>query len=192
MPASASQPEVEMIEHVNMLTEKRFSLEVELETLKNEYKKEEDELKKRYAPHLELIEASVAEVDKELFDFISDNQDILIDKDKRSFATLIGVFQFKRSSQAVKVVDTEGVMDMARRVGVVKQIADLVHHYKLNRRKFTAWLESNPRYLEVFDEYLEANDTESLTIRPNSTYVVTHKRRRISPPGVTIRGDKPR
>ena len=83
--------------------------------------------------------------------------------------------------------DGEGVMAMARKIGVVRKIADPIRAYKLNRKKFIAWLKKHPEHYEAFDEYLEISDKESLSIKPNSTYMVTHDSQRISPPSVTIK-----
>ena len=175
------------ITDIDMLAEERFHLEVQREDLIKTFKTEEAELKKRFAQDIAPVEDRISQLDAELIHRINDNRDRLIARGKQSFVTLVARFQFKKSTITDKVQDTSGVMEVARRLGVVRQIADPIRGYKLNRRKFGAWLKAHPEHREAFDEYLELQSGESLTMQPNSTYTVKHDSQRVSPPSISIK-----
>jgi hypothetical protein len=80
-------------------------------------------------------------------------------------------------------------MEVARQLGVIRQIADPPKGgWKFNAKKFWAWLERRGELREHFAEAIEqTEDSEGLTIYPNSNYTVMHGLDRVSPPPVSIK-----
>lgn len=179
----------DVVSEVDALAEERFSLEVEKTALAQKFKSDEAALKASYQDQLAAITARIGEVDAALLAKIKGNRAKLIAKGKQSFVTLVAKFQFKKASDTDKVKDADGVMAVARKLGVVRQIAKPVREYKLDRRMFGAWLKKHPEYRDAFAKHLEERAGESLTMQPNGTYMVTHDSKRISPPSVSIKPD---
>lgn len=176
------------IEALNSLAYQRFRLEAELNNLKQELKDREDLLKTEFGPRIEAVEASIASVDKALLDGVQDNRNILIEKGKQSFTTLFAKFQLKKASSAVRVTDRDGVMEVARNLRVIRQIADPPsNRYKLNIQRFKDWIQRNPEYLDDFAKYLDFPTGETLTIQSNGTYPVSYEGKRISTPSISIK-----
>lgn len=143
----------------------------------------------RHNDQIKSIQEEIEAVDAELLAHINAHRSEFIAAERKSFATMIATFQFRKVTSKLKVVDADGLMTTARRLGIVRKIARLSVLWKLDREKFTAWLNAHGEHLEDFADFIDGSeDSESLTIKPNSTHTVFHDKKRISPPSITIKG----
>jgi phage host-nuclease inhibitor protein Gam len=187
-----SDPKNEVIESLNDMSELRFKLEVERDELETELKTKlavaVASLQSEYAPHISRVHAQIDALDPDIWNEAKSNYETLVERGKRSFATMIAKFQFRDKPGTTKVVDAAGIMSLARKLGVIRKIAEPQPHWKLNNKKFLAWLEANPQLKGRFADFIQQEEaTETLGLQPNSGYIVHHDSRRISPPSVSIK-----
>lgn len=152
------------------------------------FKAAEAALKAEYEANMEPILDLIRSASARVWGLISANRGTLIAEGKKSFVTSAAKFQLRSSTAKVKVADSEGVMAVARRLGVVRKIANPPRHtWLLDKDRFLAWLDANPDLRDQFAEFLDETEaSEGLTIQPNGTYTVFHNSERISPPSVKV------
>ena len=64
----------------------------------------------------------------------------------------------------------------------------LTGHLSIPEAQFLAWLDRHGETREQFSDAIETSeDTEGLTIYPNTNYTVMHDLQRVSPPPVSIK-----
>lgn len=183
-----SDVNTEVIENLNGLVERRFRLEIRLNTVNQEFATEKAELEKLHDLELAEINAAIKEIDDEIWESVERDRSTLIQKGKQSFTTMAAKFQFRKSAAKTKVTDSDGVMQTARRLGVVRKIAEPAFRWKLSSAKFLDWLAKNGELREHFADFIEEPvDKESLSIAPNSNYTVFYDAKRISPPSISIK-----
>lgn len=183
-----SDPKNEAIESLNEKCERRFQFEVKRDELIKELETKIATLQSEYAPRIAEIQTPIDALDAEIWDEAKSNYEMLVERGKRSFATMIAKFQFRDKPGTTKVVDAAGIMNLARKLGVIRKIAEPQPRWKLNNKKFLAWLEANPQLKSRFADFIQQEEaTETLGLQPNSGYIVHHDSRRISPPSVSIK-----
>lgn len=119
---------------------------------------------------------------------ITKHRSSLMATGKKSFATMHATFQLREVPAKITIVDKKGVMRVARRLGVVKHIANPPKGgWTIDQKKFMAWIAHNSELRAQFEPFIdEVEARESLTIKPNAGHTVIHDRKRISPPPVTV------
>ena len=179
-----------VLARINRLAQRRFTLEVKSKASKEAFKMRQDAAKERQARKDAAMEASIAKVDAQIVGAIAGHRSSLIEVGRQSFATLIASFQFRRLPGKPKVIDPDGLMAVARKKGVVRDVADPPpsRAWVFNPKKFFTWLDTHGEHFEDFIDFIDVpEDGESLTMKPNGTHVVVHDGKRISPPSVTIK-----
>lgn len=183
-----SNVDPKVLDSINELAEERFALQVQLDSKNAAFKAAQAAANADHNAQIAPIQAAIDELDTRLAEVVAEHRDQLIGPKRKSFTTMIATFQFKHITAKLRVTDADGLLAAARKLGIVRKIARQVVTWKLDRDKFATWLVSHGEYRMELDDYLEGpNEGESLTMRPNGTYVVTHDSQRISPPSVTIK-----
>ena len=179
----------EVINRVNRLAESRFQLEVERETENQRFNEALASLTKEHEERLRIFTERERVLDPALWKVVDENRAGLIAPKKRSFATMLAKFQLKDVPAKTEVVDKQGIMEIARKLGVIRQIANPPKgEWRFNQKKLFGWLAKNGEFRRHFEPFLnEVDKDESLTISPNRTYTVEHDSQRISPPSITIK-----
>ncbi len=178
----------EVLDLINTLAEETFALEVQLDGKNADFKAVQAVAA---ADHNALIAPIQAQIDANkarLAEVIQAHRDQLVGLKRKSFATMIATFQFREVTTKLKVTDAGGLMDVARRLGIVRKIARQAVTWKLVHTKFAAWWDKNGEHHEALIDFVEPpTEGESLSMKPNGTYTVVHDGNRISPPSVTIK-----
>ena len=179
----------QVIASINELIENRFELEVARDAENRRFQATLAELTREHEEKLDEFAKRERQLDPAIWQVINANRPRLIARGKRSFATLQAKFQLRELQAKIEVLDKSGIMEVAHRLGVVKQIATPPKGgWRFNQKKFLAWLEQNGEMREHFEPFLEQVDkSESLTVQPNTTYTVEHDSQRISPPSISIK-----
>lgn len=177
----------EVIDQLNELAEKRFLVELERNKSNEEHKSAVAELEAQHKGVLAAFDTDIQTLDKQIADLIRKNRKSLIEADKKSFVIMRAKFQFRGYDKKTTVTDAKAIMEVARKLGVVKQIAKIAVAWKFNQAKFFAWLAKHEELRPKFDPFLETKTAgESLTMAPNTNYTVHHDSKRISPPSIGI------
>lgn len=168
--------------------DKRFIIEVRRKNLDDSFKQKKAELEGKHAAALSRLEARAATADRGIWKIIEENGSLLIAAGRRSFVTMTARFQLRSVGPRTEILDKQGIMDTARRIGVVRQIADPPkNEWRFNRSKFLAWLDKHGEYRSEFELYLdEVDEHDSLSIKPNTNYTVVLDNKRLTPPSITI------
>lgn len=159
----------------------------ELEEGNLAYATQEAVQKAQHAEWQRTHEGGVARLYEEIVSFIKSHEDDLIAKGKRSFATSAATFQFTTIKARPKVLDSQAILQKARKMGVVKQVATPPRTgWKFSAKLFWNFLQKNPTKRQHFEQWIEhGQEHESLTIKPNKGHDVTYDPGRISPLPVT-------
>ncbi len=175
-----------VVRKLDDLARELFAEQISGDAEKARFKAAEAALKAEHEANMEPILAAMRRAGAKVWELIESNRATLIAASKQSFMTGAAKFQLRRSSVKVKVVDPDGVMKVARRLGVIKKVASPPRRtWRLDKDKFLSWLDENPELRDQFEEFLE-DTTEGLTIQPNGTFTVFHNKERVSPPPVKV------
>lgn len=181
-----------VVDKLNELAETRFLLELKLEEENTRFATEEAQRKAEHAARLGSIQEFIDQADAGIWEILDRERSQLIAASKKSFATMVAKWQLRESAGSLKVTDAAAVaavMKVAKRFGVVKQIAEPPSRkWKFSIKKFRAWLDKEPQMKPLFEDYIEETEAgETLTIQNNGTYTVVYDGKRISPPSVSIK-----
>lgn len=178
-----------IIAEVNEVTNERLILAAQEAELTRQFRADKDALEADFARQLTELHLEIKPVDERLWALLQKHRNVLIAPGKQSFITMAAKFQFKKESGKERVTDSGAVMETARLLGIVRQIADPPKGgWRYNTKKFWSWLEQRGEMREHFADQIEVTqDTEGLTIYPNSNYTVLHDLERVSPPPVSIK-----
>ncbi len=178
----------EVLDLINTLAEQRFALQVQLDGKNADFKAAQAVATANHNALIAPIQAGIDDVDVRLAEVVTRHRDQLVGPKRKSFATMVATFQFKNVTTKLKVVDDKGLMDAARKLGIVRKIARQVVTWRLVHAKFVAWWEKNGEHHEALIDFVDPpTEIESLSLKPNGTYTVVHDGNRISPPSVTIK-----
>lgn len=177
-----------IIAELNDLVDQRLTLEARRASIVRQHQAEEAALKQSYTALLSEVEGEIKPLDTSIWEFIQKHRGVLISPTKQSFATMVAKFQFRKTTGKDKVTDADGLLDIARKLGVVRKVADPpTGKWRVNRDSFFGWLEKNDGLRSLFAGVIEhTDDNEGLTIQPNATHTVMHDLERITPPSVSI------
>ena len=176
-----------LIDAINLLVTERMLREVEVKNLDAKLEADIAALTAAHAAERSVLEVDIQSLDAGIRGIITNNESTLLQSGKRSFTTVIAAFQFSKIKERLDITDTKLVMDVARKLGVVRKIAKLSIKWTFSATKFKDWLAKNGEYRNAFADGIEDIAAyESLTIKPNSTHVVHYDGKRISPPSITI------
>lgn len=177
----------EVIDKLNELAEQRFLVELRQGDANQKHKAAVAALETAHQQVLAGFQTEIETLDKQIADLIKQHRKELIKTGKKSFVIMSAKFQFRGYDEKTTVKDPKGIMDAARKLGIVRQIAKLTMSWKFNQAKFFAWLDKHGELRSKFEEFLEVKEAgESLTMAPNSNYTVHHDSKRISPPSIGI------
>lgn len=187
MPNALTQ----VINKLNRLGRDRALLKLNEDAENQRYKDAKARLDATHEKNLARIAAQIEKVDPQIDETIAERRSDLIESGKQSFTTSEWKFQFRKAPGKTEVTDADAVMDVARKLGVVRKVADPPKRWKFNPKKFLEWLESHPEERARFDAFLEdSEDGETLHMSPNSGHTVFHDSKRVSPPSITIKTTK--
>lgn len=182
------EPDPAVIAEINEVTTERLILAAREDEIVQRTKRAVQALELSASVELTKLHKQIAPVDARLWELLQQHRSTLIAPSKQSFITMIAKFQFKKKYGKEKITDPDAIMDVARTLGVVMQIADPPGGWRFNATKFWAWLGQRGDMREHFAGLLEKEaDSEGLTISPNSNYTVMHDHERVSPPSVSIK-----
>lgn len=184
-----SDADPKVIAEINRLAESRLRLKVARDAENQRFQTQLADLTSEHEAKLQEFAERERELDPAIWQAIDANRSTLIARGKRSFVTLLASFQLKEIPAKTEVLDKLAIMEAARHLGVVRQIANPPRgEWRFSRTKFLGWLADHGELREYFEPYLEYSDkTESLTIKPNTNYTVDHDSQRISPPSLSIK-----
>lgn len=183
----------ELIDDLGKRADNRFWLVLEKERLEQELQDRQAAVLAEFEPRLSEVQEAIERVDDGFWHDIEENRSTLIKSGKNSFPTLEAIFQLRKvRGLKIKVTDKEGVLKVARRLRITREIANPPKGgWRLDQKKLLRWLEKNPGWHHFFGAYVEdLSGEESLTIRPNGTYTTYYRNERISPPSVKIEKKK--
>lgn len=181
-----SDTNTKVVDDLNDLAEKRFMVQVKIDEATVTHKAAVAALEASHEKVLSSLQAQAEHLDAHIAEVILPNRHTLIERGKQSFVIMRAKFQFRRPTGKTKVTDPGGIMEVARKLGVVRKVAKPSYSWKLNQAKFFAWLDTHGEMRKHFEEYLDVSSKESLTMQPNSGYTVHHDSKRVSPPSVSI------
>jgi phage host-nuclease inhibitor protein Gam len=188
-----TNPLTKVIEKLNRLGRTRAELELTKQAEIQKFKDAKAALEASHGAKLAKIEADIEKTDPQIDQTITERRSELIQKDKQSFTTSEWKFQFRKAPGKTKVTDADGAMEIARKLGIVRKVADPPTRWKFNQKKFLEWLDRNPEQRARFESVLEdTEDGETLHMSPNSGHTVFHDSKRVSPPSITITRSQPR
>lgn len=178
----------EVVDQLGYMAEQRFQLELDKQRLEREFDDAEAALRADYEQKRSRLQAQIDKQDGRLWSEIDEHRSTLIQRGKKSFPTAPAIFKLRNPSTKYKVTNAKGVLKAARRLRIMREIADPPKRtWRLNQRKFIKWIENNPGWAHFFGAYVEdISGNESLTIQPNGTYTTYYDNRRVSPPPVKI------
>lgn len=180
--------DTKVIDELNELAEQRFVVQLKLDDANQKYKAAVAALDAVHEHKLAAFQAEIDTLDAKISNKIKTNRKALIESGKQSFVIMRARFQFRKTKPKTTVKDAKAIMDMARKLGVVRQVAKLKCSWGLNQGKFFDWLNTNGEFRSQFEDYLEVTEAgESLTMQPNTNYTVHHDSKRVSPPSVSIK-----
>lgn len=179
----------EVIKALDELAQERFRLEAEKQRIDTAYKVDEARLKAAYAHRIASVSERIAGLDTSIWQLVQQHRPGLIKAGKQSFAIASATFQFRTQKAKLVPTNPSGIMKVARRLGIVRQIADPpVHTWTFNKQRFLAWLESHVTFSRYFQQYMELTDAgESLSVKPNAGHPVFHDKERLTPYSFTIK-----
>ena len=177
------------IRTIDRLVDKLFNTELRRKSIDERFKQNKAVLERRHAAALQALNDREAAIGRGIWQIIAANRDRLIATGRRSFVTMTAKFQLRTTPARTEILDKQGIMDTARRLGVVKQIADPPKmEWRFNQKKFLAWLAKHDEYRDDFEAHFDEVDAdESLTAQPNSNYTVSFNNKRLTPPSITIK-----
>ena len=177
----------EVIEKLNELAEQRFLVELRRNDANQKHKAAVATLETKHQQTLAGFEGEIKALDTQIANLIKQHRKELIKAGKKSFVIMSATFQLRKFGEKTEVKDAKAIMDVARKLGIVRRIAKLTMSWKFNQAKFFAWLDEHGELRSKFEDHLEVKDAgESLTMAPNSNYTVHHDSKRISPPSISI------
>lgn len=181
-------PEPQIVSTMNGLAQERLTLEVLKDERTKAFQAALAAVRAEHEGGLTEVQKQIDNLDGRIWVLAENHRSELLPGDKRSFVTLAAKFKFRKTSGGDRIIDTEEVMAIARKLGVIKQIADPpTRRWKVNSKKLTAWLARHPELRKRFGTALERiPEGESLTIQPNEAYVTVFDNERITPPSVSI------
>lgn len=183
---------VDRIEILNKVIQQRFALQTELEAEKSLFKSMVAILKAAHVEQTKPLQAEIEALDEQLWHTIERDRANLITKGKKSFVTMYAKLQFRSIPSTTKVIDAVSVMDVARKLGIVRKIAKPTNTWRFSTTMFLKWLSTHDEYRHYFEPYIDdLPEGESLTMQPNDNYTVHHDSKRLSPPSVTINRASP-
>lgn|GEM_PF-2547514 len=184
-----SSTDPETITAVNELVGDRFALEVERDAENRRFQAALAEITKIHEQALEEYALLERQLDTAIWQAVDENRATLIERGKRSFITMTAKFQLRDVPAKVEVLDKLGIMEAARNLGVVRQIANPPKGgWRFNQKKFLAWLDKSNELHGHFEQFIDhTGGGESLTVQPNANYTVLHDSKRVSPPSISIK-----
>lgn len=182
------KPIQDAIDQLNAYLKDRFDLARKIQAETQAHQAKLSRLNAKHAKRLAKLEKYAAELDGLIWSLIEHNRTALIKEGKQSFTIMMAVFQLRHQQAKMRITDANGIMNVARRLGVVPKIGRVHVSWKLDREKFLCWLQEHPELRHSFDEFIEETPAgETLTARPNDNYTVNHDSKRLVPPSVAIR-----
>ena len=182
-------PVPQVVSTMNGLAQERLTLEVLKNERKNALEADLASIRAEHEGGLIAVQEQIDSLDGRIWKLAADHRSELLPGNERSFATLAATFRFRKTGGGIKVNDAEEVMEIARKLGIVRQVASPPSQkWKLCIKKLTAWAAKHPELLKRFGTALkEIPKSESLNIQPNAGYVTIFDNERISPPPVGIK-----
>lgn len=179
----------QVIDKLNQLGRTRVRLELSRNAAIQKAKNAKAAIDERLSTQLSGIEAKIEAIDPKIGVTIADHRSALVAEGKQSFTTSEWKFQFRKVPGKMQVTDADAIMGIARRLGIVRKIADPpTQEWRFSLKKFLEMLEENPEYNSYFDDYIDQPDeTETLHMSPNSGHTVYHDSKRVSPPSIRIK-----
>lgn len=182
------KPTQQVIDQLDAYLKDRFDLASEIEAVTRSHQAKLAKLNAKHAKQLARLEQGADELDGLIWSLIKHNRTALIKEGKQPFTIMMAVFQLRHQQAKLRITDANGIMNVARRLGVVRKIGRVHVSWKLDREKFLGWLQEHPELRHSFDEFIEETPAgETLTARPNDNYTVNHDSKRLVPPSVAIR-----
>lgn len=180
----------QLIEKINELAKRLFALLREQSQLKNSYQAKEEERKQTFEASNTPLEQDIAAIKRELRSLVFANRSSLLIAGKKSFVTLVAILAFRWSSGSFAITDKTKAYDIARRLGVLRKVSTIKVKFTINSSKLEAYLRSHPEHAEDFADVVKRTEAgDSLTIQPNSPYLVDYDGKRLTPPSISLSSD---
>lgn len=183
----ANEVDPRVIGTINRLLERLFRLTVRQKLEKDRYEAQLASLKRRHTSLSQGFSTEEQELSAKLRRVIAEHYAELVGRG-RSFATMIGIVQFRKQPEHTVIADKQGIMQLARKRGLVRQIADPPStEWQLNPKKLSAFLERHPEYRAEFEPFLTVTPAhDSVSVKPNNGYTVNHDNKRLTPPATSL------
>ncbi len=172
---------------INQLVRKLFKLRRKQVTLKQKFDEDKDRRKAAFESEDKKLEAQISKVSKKLRGLVKQNRGLLITRGK-SFATLFGKFSYRDLPSAFKVTDKVAALKVARKLGILRKVCSVKVTYSVETDKLEQYLNGHPEHHKAFEDCIEwpGKKQESLSVKPNDTYLTRHDSKGLTAKGVTL------
>ena len=149
------------------LAAERLRVEATMNAEKEAHRGAVRALEDEHADRMSEYVRRAQELDRTIWLTIRQHWSTLMPGSARSFRTMRVTFSMKKVNATTAVIDKDAIMELARKLGVVKQLADPPRAgWTFNKKKFLAWLQRTEKYRARFKEFLRETPThDSLSVK---------------------------
>lgn len=193
----ARQPRIEIpidpevIAELQAVTAERLKLQVTYDAKNEAFELVQRAEAAAHAADIAADKAQMDALDARTWEIIEANRASLIPPGRESFVTGVATYRFDNFKAKREVVNAKELMEMARKMGLVRRFAKAVRRYEFVPAKFLdAYDKMSAKLKLVFKPYInEVPAWRKLSVTPNATYVVVLDNTRLTPPPITSRRD---
>lgn len=190
-----TQPATEALEMFNQLAESIFRLAIEEDELDRKQAQEAQAMTQRHARERHALEGRKRHEQRKMWQFIDEHRQMLIERNKRSFATGTTIVQLKQHPLAWVVPDQDALLTFCRKHHFVKDVANPPsRQWRFSKAKLNTLMKARgEKGLRLLDAGLvdSVEGDESISLQPNEATRVYYSGSRLSPPSITFTRPSP-
>lgn len=179
----------DIIEQLNQLARELFDLLRRQAKLKEEFTEESSRRKQVFELRNADLEDAISTTKRQLRELVDTHRQRLIKSGKKSFATVVATYYYRMTQSKFRLTDKSAAEALARKLGVLRKVSSVKVVFTVDPDKLAKWLSANPEHKQAFAPFVkEPSSGESLSLKPNETYLVQHGTDRISNDAITLTG----
>lgn len=179
-----------VIANLNELARELLELRATQANLKAEFAAEEARRKQAFEMRHDDLVSRIQTLKRQIRELITKHRTSLIKSGKKSFATLVATYSYRNASTKFKITDKSGVVGVGRNKGILRKICKISVVYTPNAQKLEKWLDTHPEDRDAFEPFIVYGSAgESLSLKPNESYLVQHGKDRISNESINLMDD---
>lgn len=176
-----------IVAELNRHAKERLAYEVDMQKLTKDQAAERNAMNRRHEADLAVIATRISRTDQQISAIIAEHRHDLFLPGKKSFTTYVASFALRTVPARIAVTDTNAIMSMARRRGVIRKIAIPVRKYTFNLERFRAWFAHCDELRVHFEQFVEdVPEHESLSMKPNDKNPVVYSGEHLTNRSITI------